>query len=188
MDDQIRRTAAADVTDTGVLLARVRKEIRRETSRRQYLRAAAALAVLAAGLAGYRQIHGNQSGFMAAAARDHRMEVAEGARRRWLTSGQELQPLLARYRISSGVVDGLVPAGFRLERGKQCGLNGERALHLVFGDGTRAISVFVRNRAAEPVSMKSSGTEELVSFRRGVVVTTGSPELCAEVARRLSAL
>lgn len=189
-DEQLRRAVGTDAPDTAVVLARVRQEIRQEASRRQWLRIAAGLALVAAGLAGYRQLTSERSaGFVAAAAKDHRAEVVEGSKRRWRTAASEVAPLLAQYGLAAGAVDGLIPSGFRFEHAKQCGIDGERALHLVFSDGTRAVSVFVREQNAVPVSVQAAiGSEQVAGFRRGVVVTTGAADLCAETARHLAAL
>jgi hypothetical protein len=190
VDRQLREAVLAEEPSTAAVLSRVRLEIRQESDRRQWLRIAAAVFMMVACGVGYRQfVQPRTTGFGVAAVRDHRAEVVGKARRRWRTSQDDMTPLLAQYGVTQDVVARLNPTGLVLKQAKECGLEGKRALHLVFSDGGRAVSVFFRNSPTEVVAdHHREGEEQVESFLGGVVVATGNPELCAEAARRLSAL
>jgi len=58
------------------------------------------------------------------------------------TDAAEIAKLAARYSLTDA--SALAPARFHLEKAKMCGLACQSALHLVFTDGARAVSVFAR--------------------------------------------
>jgi anti-sigma factor RsiW len=190
-DEWVRRTAEADMPDPAAVLHRTRLAMARRTAVRRWLAAAAAV-VLALGSAAYIRSSSDPARIFVAAARDHKTEVMQGKPRRWRTSDAEIDLLLRQYQLSPTELAQLMPAGFQVEKAKQCGVDGTPALHLVLSDGSRSMSIYVEPQG----SRITAGTEnmdgvEVASFRgqkiSGIVVAA-SPELCAEAVRRLSAL
>jgi hypothetical protein len=81
------------------------------------------------------------------AARDHRVEVVEHQRRTWLTDAAAIDALAVRQGLSAPAAEAIAPAGYRLERGKLCRLGGRVFLHLVYSNGAREFSLYLRDRA-----------------------------------------
>src|SRR5690349_4765987 len=75
------------------------------------------------------------------AVRDHRIEVIESSPRRWLDNPAALQALAAKQGLPVPK-----PAGYQLERGKLCRLQGRIFLHLVYSDGSHEASLYLRER------------------------------------------
>jgi len=108
----------------------------------------AAAAVLLAAV-GYRTLMGQQvAGVYAAAARDHGIEVVEHQPRPWLTDPAQIAALAERQGIAASAVTALASGGYHLVRGKLCFLDHRIFLHLVFSDGAREFSVYLRRRDA----------------------------------------
>jgi hypothetical protein len=82
------------------------------------------------------------------AALDHRLEVTGQQYRPWLFDRAAIESLAERQGVPAPVVAALGNAGYRLERGKVCRLAGQAFLHLVYSDGSREFSVFLRRREA----------------------------------------
>ena len=178
-DARLRAAFDQPLPDTGAMERTVRRRIVRQTATRWAL--AAAGVVLA--VSGYALLAPNR--VMRDAALDHRMEVSLRQPRHWRTDAGEIAQLTARYSLADA--SALAPAGFRLEKAKVCGLAGQPALHLVYTDGAREVSVFVRAvKTARRISESSAAGEHLASFANGqlqVVVASESPAECAEFAR-----
>jgi len=107
--------------------------------------------------------------------------------RRWRTDPAEIEKLAARYGLSN--VASLAPAGYRLEHAKMCGIGGKPALHLVYTDGGREFSVFIRARAGGDATLHAVrvGSEHLAAFQsdrvEAVIATGGSSGDCLQFAR-----
>ncbi len=194
LDESLRRELLDETPDPAALLGRVRTRIQQDT--RAPLRwlpiAAAALLTLGAGAA-WRITRPMNNPLISAAVRDHNLEVKANSPRRWRLSIPAMQSLLEQYEVGWSDVQALLPVGFILERAKECKIDGQPALHLVFTDGSRAVSVFFRGATEMPVTPQVAvdGTEA-AGFRRGklygLVVTSGAPGLCAEAVRRLTSM
>src|SRR5436305_10917316 len=78
------------------------------------------------------------------AARDHQAEVMEHRPRRWRSEPADVRILAERFGLAGDKAETLAPVGFRLLQAKTCGLEGRPALHLVYTDGSREISLYVR--------------------------------------------
>ena len=190
--DAVLRSAFGGVSpDTSRLEQALRRKIAVDRRRRHQAWAgaiAATMALLAAGALGWARCS-RPPQWYADAALDHRTEVIEGQPRRWRTSDTELAGLAAQNGLQLGRVTALAAAGYRLERAKICGIDGQRMLHLVFSSGTRRYSVFVSPHLGpvERVRTLRRGAEQVGGFEtghfRGLVVSDGSAAECTELAR-----
>jgi anti-sigma factor RsiW len=106
----------------------------------------AAAFLLAAGV--YLMAPGRFSKVYADAAEDHQSEVIEHSPRRWYVEPDQIVKFEQYLGISLNVPQELA-GGYRLERGKICQLDGKLYLHLVYTDGTREFSLFLRPRDGE---------------------------------------
>jgi anti-sigma factor RsiW len=166
----------------------VGRAVRRRIVRERVLRfAAVAAAVVFAAFLGYWALRpAPVSRLYADAALDHRLEVMEHQPRRWRTDPAEIDKLAARYELTN--LAALAPEGYRLEHAKMCGIDGKPALHLVYTDGRREVSVYLRIRDGGEKGLRevSVGLEHLAGFgteRLEAVVVGGSIGECLEFAR-----
>jgi anti-sigma factor RsiW len=190
LDATLRSALGAFEPDTGRLEQALRLRISADRRRRRQAWAgaiAAAVALLVAGaLAWARWTSPPQ--WYSDAARDHRIEVVDRQPRRWRSSDAELAGLAAANGLQLEQVKALAAAGYRLEHAKNCGIYGQRMMHLVFSNGTRSYSIFVSPHAgpAETVRTIQRGAEQVAGFEtghfRGLVVSDGSAAECAELA------
>jgi anti-sigma factor RsiW len=124
------------------------------------------------------------------AARDHRLEVMEHQPRRWRSEAVDVGVLAERFGLTGATAVALAPAGYRLVHAKTCGLEGRPALHLVYTDGAREISLYVRRETGglRRVGSAEIGTERMASAQHGgysaVAVTTGKLDECRQIAQR----
>lgn len=131
------------------------------------------------------------------AADDHRSEVVLHEPRHWHTSSSEIADL-ARRTVPAATVPQNV-AGLSLQKARICGLLQASALHLVYGNGSQQVSVFMMLRRDLPydsLPSRAAGHRlhrendfgiSVASFSGdglGVVVV-GSPDLARNVAEQL---
>jgi hypothetical protein len=151
MDAQLRAAMLAEPMDTTALDSNIRKQIAAEENRRsiqrgKWIAAAAFAALLAIAVGGYWFFPNRGAAAMCAdAARDHRVEVKEHQRRTWLTDAGAIGALAARRGLSAPKAEAMAPMGYRLERGKLCRLGGRVFLHLVYSNGVREFSLYLRD-------------------------------------------
>ncbi|MGI9101608.1 MAG: hypothetical protein ACR2IF_04100 [Terriglobales bacterium] len=167
LDRLVKAAAEHNVPATENVAAAVRQGIEKETSKRRspmmFWRrpafAAVMIAVLAGGLVTWKVTLGNPMHLLCAdAADDHRDEVVQAQPRRWRT-GPEIS------EVASRAISASVPAnagGLALTKARICELQGTRALHLVYGDAGKQISVFVMMQSELPRwSVPSSRTRDI---------------------------
>jgi anti-sigma factor RsiW len=179
------RQASTELPDAAAVERSVRGRIMQQ---RVWRIAAVAAVVVLAGVLGYRVFRPEPvSRLYADAALDHRLEVMEHQPRRWRSDPAEIEKLAARYKLPD--VAALAPAGYRLEHAKICGIDGKPALHLVYTNGNREFSVYVRARTGGDGALRAVqvGTEHLAAFQtdrvEAVVATDGSSGECLEFAQ-----
>src|SRR5262245_13525266 len=85
----------------------------------------------------------------AEAQHDHYIEVVERSDRPWIETPEEIRAFVLDELGEVDFLDRLTPAGYHLARALHCYLLKERYVHLVYENGTRNISLFVRPRDAE---------------------------------------
>jgi anti-sigma factor RsiW len=161
---------------------------------------AASLLVLAAG---YLLLPNRVAPVYADAARDHQWEVVDQQPRHWLTDPVKIAELAQQQGISDSVPLALT-SGYHLERAKICRLDGRLFLHVVYSDGRREFSLFLRPRDGQHLAgmirgvangrllhFCDAGGERLSSFqtaRLTAVVATDQPAGAAvRFAREVSA-
>lgn len=202
IDEQLRQALYAETPDASGVVAAVRTRIRQDELRKARQRlwiGIAAVAVLTAGAGASWVVSRRaepthvEAKISAAAVRDHRVEVMQNSPRRWKSSIPAMQPLLEQYRVGWPDVQSLLPVGFVLAKAKECKIDGQPALHMVFSDGSHDLSVFVRTSGLGSVLPPANlDGAEVAGFQRGnisgIVVAAGAPGLCAEAVRRLTAL
>lgn len=172
--------------------------------------AAAALAIAAAAIVlagvGYRTlVRQPVARVYADAAWDHGLEVVEHQPRPWLTDPGQIATLAEQQGIARSAVTALASGGYRLVRGKLCFLDHRIFVHLVYTDGVREFSVYLRTRDSKslPVTAReiSNGKPLCTSDLNGehvasietpqltaVVVTNESSDAALKLARFASAV
>jgi hypothetical protein len=191
LDSQIAGALARDYPDASRVKQRFRGALAAQRSRRRWILAAAAALVLVAGL-GVARVYRRPTpapAWIAAAARDHWSELVERQPRHWRTAPPEIAVVASQNGFAYAQVAALAPAGYKLERAKTCRIEGQPTLHLVFSDGAREYSVYLRPHisAKAPVDVVAHGAEHVAAFETGryraAVVTVGSEPECEALAR-----
>ncbi len=181
LDERIAEAFREDPADPRRVEQRVLRQISAKRQKRRAAVAALAAAVLIAVFIGVNR----PPKLLVDAARDHRVEVMEHKPRRWTTDPAEFEP---KFGLTVAKASSLAPEGFWLLHARTCGLEGQKALHLVFTNGTREISVYVRKTTQGQKGSAHIGAEELAAARSAeyqtVAVTTGSAAECQQIARR----
>jgi anti-sigma factor RsiW len=184
MDGRVR-DALSDLPDATAVQRAMHRRIGEGRLRRwALLVATAAAAAVVAAVFTYQLLR--PEAVFADAALDHQAEVVEWQPRHWRTDPGEIEKLAERYQLHD--VASLAPAGYRLEYGKMCGLDGKPALHLVFTNGSQELSVYVRSRLSGRNGVRSTevGSIHEASFQNDrvvVIAAGGSKGECLEFAR-----
>ena len=82
----------------------------------------------------------------AEAAKDHQIEIVEQQPRPWLTDPAQIGSLAEQQGIAPDAVTRLASGNYRLVQGRLCFLGYRIFLHLVFSNGGREFSVYLRQR------------------------------------------
>jgi hypothetical protein len=177
-DRRLREAWFAETVETAELERAIRGRLRpRVWLPLSPMLVAAALVLIGLGLAWHFT---RVPAVLAAAERDHRIEVMEQSPRRWRTSDADVDALLARFGARRA-------ADYRLLRAKICGLDGKRVLHLVYTDGHAEYSLFLLPpHAVLPVQAVTQGPEQIESFNGGIAVVAASAEDCHRFVRKIS--
>jgi hypothetical protein len=191
-DARLRDAIAREDVDASAVEAGVRASIRGAGGgwMRPAIGVAAAVLIAAAGWWGMRSPAPDV--VCLAAARDHHREVVQGEQRNWQTEAGAMEALAVREGIDGRVLTRLAPAELRLERAKRCRLEGNPYVHLVYSDGARRVSVFLRAEAGQRsgVWTGDAGPERVAWFHgarvRGIVVDAGAE--AGRVARSAQAV
>jgi len=190
LDQKLRVAWTAQPLDTAGAEAGIRLAIRRE-SRRAQLRtlAIAATVVVAAALGALWFLRPQpEPKIFADAARDHRVEVVQGAPRHWRTADTEIDTLTARFGLTR---ERVAFTGYQLTKARICLLEGQRVLHLVYSDGARDYSLYLAaNATAVPNRDARDGAQNIAGFHStrltGLVVGEGSPSDCRRFAQTVT--
>jgi hypothetical protein len=203
LDAQLRDAIFAESLDTTALDAHIRQQIavegnQRRIHRGKWIGAAGVAALLTIAVGGFWFLPNRGPAAMCAdAARDHRIEVVERQRRTWSTDAGAIDALAARRGLSAHAAEAMAPAGYRLERGKLCRLGGRVFLHLVYSDGAREFSLYLRDSApaetfpgivrtigAVHLDLGAEHVAQVPSARfTALVVTDESPDAARDIAR-----
>jgi anti-sigma factor RsiW len=190
LDLRLRRAILAEPVETDQLDRRVRENAARRAYGRWVSAAASIAAALLFGWIFYRvSVPGMK--VYDDAAEDHRREVVERQNRRWISDGAAIDAMALGQGVGASRIHAPESDGYRLERAKLCRLNGRVFLHLVYTDGVRECSIFLRQREGEPVSdpvnAGDRGGEHIAAFRTkaltAVVVSGQSRDAALQLAR-----
>jgi anti-sigma factor RsiW len=203
-DARLRAAVLAEPVDSKPVETRVLQTIaaeKRPGTWRWGLTAAGIAAALVAGVTGvlgYRAAFSHNfatvaTGAVAAAARDHRMEIVDRQPRRWRTDLASVNELAAREGISTAMIAAIAPADYHFQEGKLCKLDGQIYLHLVYSDltGKRNFSLFLDRQndgtGKKAIYSASLGAECIAGFAKdrhnAMVVTDQSPDAALQFAR-----
>jgi anti-sigma factor RsiW len=199
MDESLQSGVRAEPFESAVVEARVRSRIASERRPRMAAWIAAAVAaILVVGIFGSRVLMMRPASPLCDdAADDHRTEVVDAQHRAWRTTVQEIQVLADRPGVAVPVA---APAGYHLDRGRLCRLEGKAYLHLVYSNGAQEFSLFLRHRGAElppgaaretangrPLYTADRGHEHVVFLQTdrltAVIVTDQSSQAALSLAR-----
>ncbi len=199
MDARLRAAVSHELPETAALDRSIMRRIgvisaRRRQFRRQFIGAAAALILLMAGASAWRVRRAAAPSasprLYADAARDHQAEVVQHQPRRWRSGSAEIDALATRYGLSGKTAATLGAASFQLEHAKICGLEGRPVLHLVYSNGAREVSLYLRRNASKDrwnLHETIIGKENLDTFQTdrytAVIVAEGSRADCLQLAR-----
>lgn len=86
------------------------------------------------------------------AADDHRAEVAGHMKLKWEHDPGAILALVSRVGGTGILTEQIAPPGFHLDRARICKLLSHRYVHLVYSDGQREVSYFVRSRNGEELT------------------------------------
>jgi anti-sigma factor RsiW len=190
VDRRLRAGVLAEHIDSAAVDGRVRREIAAAPAGPARWRIAATVAAaLLVAVAAYRTLSSPAIPRVCTdAAQDHRLEVVDHQRRPWITDQAAIAKLASAQGLA-GSVEALGSTGYRLERGKLCRLDGRAFLHLIYTDGSREFSVFLRKSAGHPVNLYTAdaGRQYLASFDTNrltaVVVTDQSRDAAVQIGR-----
>jgi anti-sigma factor RsiW len=186
-DARLRDEVLAETNDSTALNRRIHQSI---MIRRWLPVAAGIAAMLVLGFLGslYRTSVGVSRTY-SDAARDHHREVVEQQPRTWLSDRVALEALAAHQGLLPSAVVQLSQAGYSLQRGKLCRLDGRIYLHMVYSRDGQEFSIFLRQRGDPfPKDVRNSdrGDEHVASFQTdlvaGMVVTSQSSEAARHLA------
>jgi len=196
LDHRLRAVLLAETLDTSEIEHRVRENIRSNsppiTFSRTVLRfAAVAAAVLLAAVAAWRYWSpGQPVQICADAAHDHLREVVGKEPRRWVSERPAIDALADRMMISVSALSRFAAPGYHLERARVCRLDRQLFLHLVYSNGAREFSLFLRpERSGNGAGFYAAnfGQEHIASVltnrTRAVIVSEESAQLAAKLAR-----
>jgi anti-sigma factor RsiW len=202
-DELLRKAAWAEQSDSTTLRASILASIgessvpgpvsRFPVSKRwRYVIAAAAMIILVMGFLWGISLPGINDKVYADAVRDHMHHCTVDRLEQFKATNdkEELNRLCAQYGQLWGVPD-LTALGFSDPRGKICGLNGVRALHIVYQSAEgKPLSIFVRPHApdlSENLSLSSKDDFHIASVTSGntdfVIVTNLDAKKTEEIAQ-----
>jgi hypothetical protein len=195
LDARLRGAVLAGEPATGALDSRIRRRIsaeRRSKTAHWVLAAAGAAAILLIAGLGLRMWPTHEPVRVCAdAARDHRIEIVLRQPRTWIRDQSGIQALAARLTLPPSVIPSFT--GYRLERGKLCRLDGRVFLHLVYSNGAREFSFFMRQQdhpAARGIYTAGADHEHVALVESGnltaLVVTEQAGDAALNLARSAS--
>jgi anti-sigma factor RsiW len=187
LDAALRSSVLSGEIDTSALDERIHDRIANEHRfRRPGLAVAAGItAAFLLSVVTYRTVFVSQPPPVCVdAARDHLNEVTLRQPRHWISDPAAVAELARLNGVAKSVVNVLAPEGYRLEHAKLCRLNKQIFLHLIYANGRRNISIYVRSRKDELVS----GEVRSASGRSVYEVDAGREHIAYFQAGQLTAL
>jgi anti-sigma factor RsiW len=194
LDARVRGALLAELRSTGTLEPRIHRSIAVARAKRRVMAVGlvAAGMVLAAGFFFYRFVAPPVSALAMDAVRDHRREVIEKRVKKWRSDAREIDALAQRQSIPANTIQALARSGYRLDRARLCRLAGSLYMHLVYTDGTREMSVFLRPRqgVGAPMLAQNLDAESVVAVESSgmtVVCVAEESQAAMKLARSVAA-
>jgi anti-sigma factor RsiW len=194
LDARVRGALLADSAGAAGLAPGIQRRIAAAEARRRNIMMVtiAAGLVLAAGFPLYRVLVPHVPEFVVEAVKDHRREVVEKQLKKWRSDPAEIQTLAEKEGIQVKAIP-LVNAGYRLDRARRCRLDGNIFMHLVYKDGEREMSVFLRPRkgVTVPLREESMGPDHVAAVQSGnmsVVCVAESADAALKMAQAAATL
>jgi len=136
------------------------------------------------------------------AADSYRREVLGHEPAPWVLGETKLAGLAELEGVQADTARALAGAGYHMEKGRICRLDGRAFLHVVYTDGAHEYSVFLRRNETEPLPGTSQGSvngktlysakvggQQLASFRSGAfTVLVVAPDQTALTLARSAAV
>lgn len=148
LDTLVRENICSEQMDSTALEQRIREQIGSPAVsrwKRPVAIGAGVAAMFVAGILLYRMaLNPHPQRVCLDAARDYRTEVIDREPRRWLSDPDAVADLAQRIRVPASLIPALTPSGYHLEHGKLCRLEGRVFLHLVYAQGAKTFSVYLR--------------------------------------------
>ena len=146
LDQALRESVLADPVDGTAVDGRIRGSLAAARASSLRLRWFAAVAALfLAGILSYRTTFANRAPQLCVdAAKDHESEITLVHPRKWLTDAPAIAGLAERIGVPSSLIATLTPHNYSLKQAKLCRLDGQIFLHLVYAQGERQVSVYLR--------------------------------------------
>ena len=182
LDTRLRRTVLAEPVDTATADLAIRRRVAREARLRRMSIAVGIAALLVVGIVVHRAVSVKTASVYAAAAQDHRREVVNHESRRWISEPEQMDALATRQGISATAPVAI--AGYHVEHAKLCRLNGRIFLHVVYSDGAREFSLFLRQPDAHPTPVQVAGAdgEQVAAFETAHVAAIIVTDRAADAA------
>jgi anti-sigma factor RsiW len=199
-DSLLRASVLNDPVDSARIERHVRRRISRGSTPRipqRWIFASAGMAAALIAVLAYTAIFLPRTMPVdSAAARDHRLEMIDRQPRKWLMDRASIEQLAEQQGLSGAMIGAIAPAGYRLDQGKLCKLDGRVFLHLVYTKGNANFSVFLHNARAiaggKPIFTTTFGTEHIARFdARGLsalIVTEQPSDAALDLARHATAI
>lgn len=154
LDDALRAAMLSSEIDTSGIDDKVRQQIafpqapsappnRFRALKVRWLATAGVAASLALAFLAYRIPFRTQIATVYADAARHHGHLAD--HKQWISAQASLTQLAQQGRMGASVLMSMAPAGYRLEHGKLCRLDGRPFLRLVYTKGANQVSVFLRS-------------------------------------------
>jgi anti-sigma factor RsiW len=189
LDARLRTAILDEPLDTRELDQRIRRHVMAGTP---WPWISAAAGVAAALMVAWIVFARSTPHVYAEAAEDHRREVVEREARHWTLENTAMDAMAQGQGVSPAGIHAPETAGYRLQRARLCRLNGSVYLHLVYSDGAREFSLFLRHRDREPALEPSNaghhGAEHLAAFRTSALTAVVVSDQSGEDALRLAGI
>jgi hypothetical protein len=194
LDSQLAGALAGEDSGSSCVEERFWTGLSTMRRRRRNLTAALVAVSLIAGFVVFSLISRNPAvpASFADAARDHWSEVVQMQPGHWRSTPTQIEAVALTHGLSYAQVAALALPGYVLEHAKNCGIDGQRTLHLVYTNGRQQYSVYLNPNQAAKASVRivQVGAEQLAGFETGrfrAIVAMVGPQSECEGAARLTA-
>jgi anti-sigma factor RsiW len=169
LDELVREAVNGKEVDAAAVIERARRQMRLSPQKAMAWKYAAAAASLVFALAAtiiLLRPSPREPALYSLAAEDHRVEVIDHAPREWIRGAGRIEQVLQQKVAVAGLVQTLEPDGYHIERAMVCPLANRQYVHLIYSNGAREVSFFIRQKEGEQLA------GEVVDHVNGIPVHT----------------